>query len=33
MNYNQEPFPQDINLLIQKCDAVILKIQESFKIW
>jgi predicted GIY-YIG superfamily endonuclease len=30
MNYNQEPFPTDIKLLIQKCDAVILKIQESF---
>jgi hypothetical protein len=23
MNYNQEPFPEDINLLIQKCEAVI----------
>lgn len=30
MNYNQEPFPADINELIKKCDAVILKIQESF---
>ena len=30
MNYNQEPFPADINLLIQKCDNVILKIQQSF---
>ena len=30
MNYNQEPFPDDITLLIQKCDVVILKIQESF---
>lgn len=30
MNYNKEPFPNDITLLIQKCDAVILKIQESF---
>lgn len=30
MNYNQEPFPTDIKLLIKKCDAVILKIQENF---
>ncbi|SHH07508.1 hypothetical protein SAMN05443549_11524 [Flavobacterium fluvii] len=30
MNYNKEPFPNDITLLVQKCDAVILKIQESF---
>ena len=30
MNYNQEPFPRDITLLIQKCDFGILKIQESF---
>lgn len=30
MNYNKEPFPADITLLIQKCNAVILKIQESF---
>lgn len=29
MNYNQEPFPTDINLLIKKCDTVILKIQEN----
>lgn len=29
-NYNQEPFPAAITLLIQKCDAVILKIKESF---
>ena len=30
MNYNQEPFPEDINLLIQKCETIILKIQECF---
>ena len=30
MNYNQEPFPEDINLLIQKCETIILKIQERF---
>ena len=30
MNYNQEIFPADITLLIQKCDVVILKIQEIF---
>ena len=30
MNYNQEPFPTDINLLIKKCDTVILKIKENF---
>lgn len=30
MNYNHEPFPSDITQLIQKCDAVILKIEESF---
>ncbi len=30
MNYNQEPFPEDINLLIQKCEAIILEIQEHF---
>jgi predicted GIY-YIG superfamily endonuclease len=30
MNYNKEPFPVDISLLIQKCDGVILKIKESF---
>lgn len=30
MNYKEEPFPNDITLLIQKCDAVIIKIQESF---
>lgn len=30
MNYNQEPFPVDINELIQKCEAVILKIEDRF---
>ena len=30
MNYNQELFPGNITLLIQKCDFGILKIQESF---
>lgn len=30
MNYNNEPFPADINLLVKKCDAIILQIQENF---
>ncbi len=30
MNYNLEPFPADITLLIQKCETIILKIQERF---
>ena len=30
MNYNLEPFPTDITLLIQKCEIIILKIQERF---
>lgn len=32
MNYNQEHFPADISQLIQKCETVILQIQENFSI-
>ena len=32
MNYNKEPFPIDINLLIQKCDTVVFKMEETFSI-
>lgn len=30
MNYNLEPFPADITLLINKCEAAIIEIQENF---
>lgn len=30
MNYKQELFPTDINELIQKCEAVIFKVEERF---